>query len=363
MGRRDQRERERKRAASTCQTLDRFLPAAKRVSAREDPEASSHCDGASLIELEPPGISSPVHPGQSEVGQEEPISKICDERSGADQDVSLPVSQRPTVGLSKPSGPAAAECVDVGLFVKDCESEQEVAQKLQELPQEKKYALLTQHKRPPQGFQFPTTFVGGCNRSFRPSWLSDHRWLAYSTQLDGAFCVPCALFNGSGVKGRLQLGKLVTRPFRAWQKMSEKFAEHQSTKYHQACMELADDLKRRIEHPQQALPVLLDQRRAENIEKNRAIVKSLARAVLFCGRQCIALRGGSEQLDTPGNPGNFLALVRLLSEHDELLRNHLESPALRNVTYVSPRTQNEIIEVLGHHIILKDLVSEIKAAR
>ena len=205
MGRREQRERERKRAASTCQTLDRFLPAAKRVSAREDPEASSHCDGASLIELEPPGISSPVHPGQSEVGQEEPISKICDERSGADQDVSLPVSQRPTVGLSKPSGPAAAECVDVGLFVKDCKSEQEVAQKLQELPQEKKYALLTQHKRPPQGFQFPTTFVGGCNRSFRPSWLSDHRWLAYSTQLDGAFCVPCALFNGSGVKGRLQL--------------------------------------------------------------------------------------------------------------------------------------------------------------
>ena len=38
MGRREQRKRERKRAASTCQTLDRFLPAAKRVSAREDPE-------------------------------------------------------------------------------------------------------------------------------------------------------------------------------------------------------------------------------------------------------------------------------------------------------------------------------------
>ena len=97
MVRREQRKRERKRAASTCQTLDRFLPAAKRVSAREDPEASSHRDGASLIELEPPGIFSTVHPGQSEVGQEEPISNICDERSGADRDVSLPVSQRPTV--------------------------------------------------------------------------------------------------------------------------------------------------------------------------------------------------------------------------------------------------------------------------
>ena len=130
----------------------------------------------------------------------------------------------------------------------------------------------------------------------------------------------CAL-QRLGVKGRLQLGKLVTRPFRAWQKCqkssfkkfrkvpifpdlptddgvarrnvlmsiptippdlsidltasivscqscvvyttfvgnsvlsfttsklnSEKFAEHQSTKYHQACMEPADDLKRRIEY-------------------------------------------------------------------------------------------------------------------
>ena len=76
----------------------------------------------------------------------------------------------------------------------------------------------------------------------------------------------CAL-QRLGSSWSIAVGKLVTRPFRAWQKLSEKFAEHQSTKYHQACMELADDLKRRIEHPQQALPVLLDQRRAENIEK------------------------------------------------------------------------------------------------
>ena len=121
MGRREQRERERKRAASTCQTLDRFLPAAKRVSAREDPEAGSHRDGASLIELEPPGISSPAHPGQSEVGKRSRFRRFA-MSVAVDQDVSLPVSQRPTVGLSKPSGqssgPAAAEC-------EDCESEQE----------------------------------------------------------------------------------------------------------------------------------------------------------------------------------------------------------------------------------------------
>ena len=46
------------------------------------------------------------------------------------------------------------------------------------------------------------------------------------------------------------------------------------------------------------------------------MLKSIVRAILFCGRQCIALRGNSEQLDTPGNPGNFLSLLKLLSVYD-----------------------------------------------
>jgi len=70
-------------------------------------------------------------------------------------------------------------------------------------------------------------------------------------------------------------------------------------------MELADELKRRIEQPHVALPALIDKEKAANIERNRAILKSLAQVVLFCGKQCIALRGSSEHLDTPGNPGNF----------------------------------------------------------
>ena len=46
------------------------------------------------------------------------------------------------------------------------------------------------------GFTFPTTFIGGCNRSFLAHWLKEHAWLCYSIKLGGAFCTPCALFNG-----------------------------------------------------------------------------------------------------------------------------------------------------------------------
>ena len=84
--------------------------------------------------------------------------------------------------------------------------------------------------------------------------------------------------------------------------MSEKFAEHQSTKYHQACIELADDLKWRIEHTQQVLPALLDRKRAENIEKkkpsNREVIgesHSLLWKTVFCSAGRFRAAGHSRQ--------------------------------------------------------------------
>lgn len=84
--------------------------------------------------------------------------------------------------------------------------------------------------------------------------------------------------------------------------------------------------------------------------------------MLFCGRQCIALRGDVENLDTPENPGNFLALLKLLAVHDSVLKSHLETPAMRCVTHLSPQTQNELIEVMGKHIILKGILDDLNAA-
>ena len=53
--------------------------------------------------------------------------------------------------------------------------------------------------------------------------------------------------------------------------------------------------------------------------------------MLFCGRQCIGLRGHIEKLaeidSSSDNPGSFLALLKLFAVHDEMLRNHLETPS------------------------------------
>ena len=57
------------------------------------------------------------------------------------------------------------------------------------------------------------------------------------------------------------------------------------------------------------------------------------------------------------------ALVMLMSSQNEVLQHHITSPAAHNATYMSPCTQNELIQVIGTHIILQDLVDEIKAAK
>ena len=66
-----------------------------------------------------------------------------------------------------------------------------------------------------------------------------------------------------------------------------------------------------------------------------------AKGVLFCGRQFIALRGDKEALNQTGNLGSFL---KVLADHDPLLKSHLQHRRMRNATYVSPMTQNAIIQ-------------------
>ena len=78
-----------------------------------------------------------------------------------------------------------------------------------------RYNLLKNHFSPPSDFMFPQTFEAGCNRSFNFKWLKELPGLVYSTSLDGAYCLPCALFaNQSGI--------IVNKPFQTWHRKSDK---------------------------------------------------------------------------------------------------------------------------------------------
>jgi len=143
------------------------------------------------------------------------------------------------------------------------------------------------------------------------------------------------------------MGVMVNSPFIKWHHKSDVVGKHALKPSHQTAMQAAAMFLQSIEQPQTATRTMLDKATADNIEKNRHILKSIAEAVLYCGCQCIGLRGDKEQTHCAGNPGNFLALMKLLSNHDDILQQHTEHPTMKNATYVSPQTQNEMIDVLG----------------
>ena len=138
---------------------------------------------------------------------------------------------------------------------------------------------------------------------------------------------------------------------------------HGSHKYHTNAIEAALTFKQSVKHPQTNIDVRLNMELVKTIRENRHILKCCAECILYCERQCIALRGDIEKLDQPGNPGNFLSLLKMMANYDPILKNHLEKPKLRNATYISPIIQNKLIDIIGKCIIQKSIIDEIKKAK
>ena len=111
----------------------------------------------------------------------------------------------------------------------------------------------------------------------------------------------------------------------------------------------AQAFKESVENASNTVACLFDKEREKHIKENRQIVKSIARAVLFCRCQCIALCGHREKLDQSENLGNFLALLKVFSEGNPTLAAHSQTKTVSRVTYLSSQSQNEMIDVIGRH--------------
>ena len=52
-----------------------------------------------------------------------------------------------------------------------------------------------------------------------------------------------------------------------------------------------------------------------------------------------------------------------MANHNGILRIHVEAPQMRCVTSMSPQTQNELLEVVAKHIILRGIGQDVKHVR
>ena len=92
---------------------------------------------------------------------------------------------------------------------------------------------------------------------------------------------------------------------------------------------------------------------------NSYMIKSLCGIIVLCAKQDLPLRGHRESDDSP-NQGNFLEILKLLAEHDQLIKEKLQSMP-SNASYKSPEIQNTLLQVMGN-LVRKSIWQEIKKA-
>ena len=241
--------------------------------------------------------------------------------------------------------------MDIGVLLKKGE--------VQSLSQSVKLKIVNQ--MPDNRFNYPKTYLNGCNRRFKPEWVRNHSWLHYSVSEDGVYCKACALFAPSEIKQQ-KLGSLVSKPFSHWTKQSSVCKNHEQLEYHQSSMTRMSAFKDSCSNPTHNVATMLNTARKEQVSRNTRVVKSLLKCVAFCGKQGISLRGHRDDSTASEsvNTGNFMQLVQFRAENDAVLRTYLET-APRNALYTSKTIQNEMISVIGNAIQEK-LIEEIKEA-
>lgn len=121
-----------------------------------------------------------------------------------------------------------------------------------------RYETILNVYKPERDFVFPSHIDYGKQRRFSYDWLENNSpWLVYSKALDGRFCLPCVLFARlrSG-RGGQELGVLVIRPLKTFNKAAEVLRKHASqTDYHKHAMMDMQSFMARME---QRLPSVYD---------------------------------------------------------------------------------------------------------
>ena len=145
--------------------------------------------------------------------------------------------------------------------------------------------------------------------------------------------------------------------------MRETLGKHAKHGYHHDCLQAADILKSSIENPGSRIDVMTSQALQSRMTDNKQILFQIVRAIIFLGKQGLGLRGDLEDVASEKNPGNFLALLKVFTENDSVLYRHLHQPRAKKVTYLSPKTQNDIIDIIGFDIIRASIVTDIQKAR
>ena len=230
--------------------------------------------------------------------------------------------------------------------------------KLDSLSRHDIFCYLKQHIVPKQNEVITQVVVKGKDRRkktlrFQLSWLETYKWLVYSQSANGGLCKFCVLFPPAASGATSSINTFVTRAFVNLQKASGnsgKLQSHGKLKYHREAATRAQAFLTTMQNPERSIQHYVSLQAREQYDKNMHVLSTIVNAILYCGKQNIALRGHRDDWTSSApNKGNFIALLNLIAQYDEKLKQHLEY-GKRNALYTSKTVQNEILVIIGKFI-------------
>ena len=106
----------------------------------------------------------------------------------------------------------------------------------------------------------------------------------------------------------------------------------------------------------------MDENLKQRYQVHPKVVDALARVVHLLGKQELALCGHLESSDASHNRGNFLILLHEIGHYYPLLKNYLEDSLRKDVKNLGPKSQNELIDIIGKKLIQRIIIEEMTEA-
>ena len=144
---------------------------------------------------------------------------------------------------------------------------------------------------------YSTRIINGKEKRYlKHMHLQQHSLLSYSPSQQGLFCRPCVLFGpttGEAGRGHQKLNALVSKPLNKYHRLFGKdgyVTNHEATDYHKSAIIQVAEFRHRKKTGVDILKEL-DQTRSDEANRNRIILRSIVKTILFSGRQNISLHG------------------------------------------------------------------------
>lgn len=204
------------------------------------------------------------------------------------------------------------------------------------------------------------TETGKDGRRFQSSWIDRFSWLTYSSQYKGAFCKFCVVFKQADSAHNQEFVKKPFTDFKnALGKKRGSLTKHSDSNEHFSAVEKGQGFLATVNDNERSILRSVSRIPQKVIDRNTSVMLSIIDVIYTLSVKGIALRG-SWNANSNAEDGNFTYFLKWIAKRDETLDKHLSSGP-KNARYISPTTQNEVIQSLGA-VVLGDLVQEINAS-